>query len=389
LIKVFFINLIVFLAILIPIDFGLGYFYNDSVSYMCRDKHLHHRYCPSSVRTYKMADVDGGMVHESYWDKTSVRVKTAGKKRGSTDFKKFKNVIIGDSFVAQRQVSFESRVSSLVNKSLGEQSFVQFGTGSWNFVTYLQALKQIEPVENQTIHFFLMANDFYSYYGLSNLSYYESSVSRVVSDLSWRSEETLKSMFLRFLSNRSFIFQSLKFKLAKTNPSGSKKNGGRVLVKLPHVSSKCDLLKSFFEKLGETRTYSLVEHSFEEACFSSNLKRNIEIATMIHEYIQKLATQKKFILKYYFVPNGTIFQDEVEEFKIVYGLDPSSILTSEGLRMSLQKRMGVPIFSFEKHFKESYKIGDDLYYRYDGHWNSLGSASVAKALLGNMMKSGN
>ena len=43
-------------------------------------QYLHHKYCPASSRTYRMARVDGGKVVESHWNLDSVRVKTRAEK---------------------------------------------------------------------------------------------------------------------------------------------------------------------------------------------------------------------------------------------------------------------------------------------------------------------
>lgn len=378
--RVVFINLVVMLSVFVSGDLILGYFLNDSVAYMCRDTRVHHKYCPGVTRTYKMNRKDGGKTINSHWNQSSVRVYDKSQKSGYTDFSKYKHVLIGDSFVAQRQVETDETISNLLNLRLGSIDFVQYGTGSWNFLTYYEAIRTIEPSRGQHVHIFLMANDFYSYYGLSTSSY--SKKVNFDDDIKWpRRTENFLTYITRFVSNNSFTYQTLKYKMTKELKY-------RKILKLPVVSeptvnSDCGVLKQYFKKFGKTRLYSLVEQSFDKNCFSSRALENLEYARKISKKLKTFSKKMGFKLSYYLVPNGTFSEQEVEGFKRSHGVDGKSVLTSEGIRIALESSIGEKIHSFEKYLIEIKRARglDKVYYSYDGHWNSTGSKLIADFLF--------
>ncbi len=363
-------------------DLSLGYFHNDSVAYMCRDPFLHHKYCPEASRTYRMSSLDGGEIKESHWNKSSVRVERLDDKHTRTNFNDFKNIFIGDSFIAQRQVEYEERLSSIINAETENSMVIQFGTGSWNMLTYLQAIRDINPSKGQVVHVFLMANDFYSFYGWSTKDYVRKFAKLGLDKVDFnRSSESFNSRFWRWLANNSFTYQLINYKLKPTRTNDSAGESRNLpLITENDIVTDCSKLGYYREILGDSLAFSLVEHSFDQSCFTDQANLNLEAAKNINHHIQRLAEKSKFSVKYYFIPNGTYDKEEGRSFKEGYGLNEGTSVTSEGMRRALEISMGVPVFSIESIFKKN--SGDVLvYYPYDGHWNAAGSKMVAQHLI--------
>ena len=364
-------------------DLLLGHFLNDGVAYMCRDELLHHRYCPQSRRTYRMTEVDGGQVIDSYWNNDSIRVKNKKDISSHSDFQSYEHLLIGDSFIAQRQVQYEERLSSIINESLGGQVSVQFGTGSWNMVTYTQAIKYTSPRKGQKVHIFLMANDFYSNgYGMSTARYYEKFKEMNITNISWPgNRETVNSIFRRWLSNNSFTYQYFKFRSKSSNAEQQSAESEELsLINITEIEYDCEKLEEYRSQFKSSKTFALIEHAFDISCYDDQAISNLRALVKLDAYLQKLAIKEGFSLYYYFIPNGTFNRFEGHGFKIAYGLDKDSSITSEGMREAIEESLEQPVFSFEDFFKH---LGDMplKYYSHDGHWNSLGSYLVAIKLL--------
>jgi hypothetical protein len=362
-------------------DFFLGQYLNDGVAYMCRDELMHHKYCPESRRTYRMTELDDSKVIESYWNRESVRVRNAKEMKSNTDFQKYNNVIIGDSFVAQRQVLFDERVSSILNQLLGKNTAIQFGTGSWNMVTYIQALKHIEPRKGQNVHIFLMANDFYSNgYGMSNARYYRPFKDADPAEIFWAGNiETFETKAKRWLSNNSFTYQFIKFKFdAKKQKDVMRDANYLPLIELDEIQLDCGLLEKYRDMFENDKTFSLVEHAFDMSCYDQKALENLIVLRNLDSYLTQLAAKEDFSVFYYFVPSGAFRSNEGRGFKIAYGLNGKSSVTGEGMRAAIENTLNKPVFSFEELFMKHH--GGPLYYSFDGHWNAGGSSVVAYKL---------
>lgn len=361
-------------VLFLVLDFGLGFMMNDSVAYMCRDEVVHHRYCPRATRTYRMHSADGGQVIESHWNLDGVRVEE-GQKDTNTDFTQFDHILIGDSFIAQRQVEYSERISAILNSN--GTSSVQLGTGSWNLVNYRNFIRNTQFSDRATIHIFLMANDFYSKYAMSTAKYYESTNQ----GSNWPgNKETLLTKAKRFIANKSFTYQTLAFKWNKNSDAGKRRHNSELpKLELRQVMKDCEKLNKWNSVLSDL-AYSLVEQAFDPSCLSEEAQRNIVIANRIFQEIATYAEVNGLNIKYYLVPNGTIFRDEVKEFKKIYGIHPDSVVTSNGLYEALKEFLGRQLVSIEMYARQ-HKGDRDLYYSYDGHWNAVGSELIAQLVL--------
>jgi hypothetical protein len=362
-------------------DFLLGQYINDGVAYMCRDELLHHKYCPESKRTYRMTEFDDSKVIDSYWNRDSVRVRNRNEMKSNTDFQRYKNVFIGDSFVAQRQVLFEERFSSILNQLFGKDTAIQFGTGSWNMVTYTQALKHVSPGKGQNVHIFLMANDFYSNgYGMSNARYYRQFKDAGPAEIFWAGRmETSETKVKRWLSNNSFTYQFINFKFDIKKQKDVIRDANHLpLIELDEIQLDCNLLEKYRHMFENSKTFSLVEHAFDMSCYDQNALENLVVLKNLDLYLTQLAAKEGFSIFYYFVPHGAFRSNEAQRFKIAYGLNGNSSITSEGMRAAIENTLKKPVFSFEELFKKH--RGEPMYYSYDGHWNANGSSVVANKL---------
>jgi len=364
-------------------DFLLGQYLNDGVAYICRDEMLHHKYCPQSKRTYRMTEADGAAVINSYWNKDSVQVKNTNEMSLNTDFHQYQNILIGDSFVAQRQVLFEERMSSILNQRLGKGAAIQFGTGSWNMVTYTQAIKKIKPRKGQNIHIFLMANDFFSNgYGMSNAKYYEQFREKGPEEIFWDGRtETATTKFKRWLSNNSFSYQFFNFKNSAKRPNIYTQDSAALpLIELGEVQMDCGLLENYRNMLKNPITFSLVEHAFDLSCYNQEVLDNLIVLKELDIYLSQMAAKEGYYIYYYFIPHGSYKDNEAKEFKFNLGLNRNSYITNEGMHSAVEYTLNKSVVSLEKLFNQQ-KGASLLYYSHDGHWNSAGTLVVANKLV--------
>jgi hypothetical protein len=233
----------------------------------------------------------------------------------------------------------------------------------------------------QSIHIFLMANDFYSNgYGMSNASYYKPFRNTRPEDVFWEGNiETFETKFKRWLSNNSFTYQFFNFKF-RSNERKQVRRDTNYLPFIEHdeIQTDCELLENYRDKFKNKRTFSLIEHAFDKSCYDQKALDNLVVLKTLDNYLTRLAVKEDFNIFYYFVPNGTFQSKEAQEFKILYGLNRNSSLTSEGMRSAIEQTIKKPVFSFEKFFKQFH--GGPYYYSFDGHWKIKGSFLVADKL---------
>lgn len=377
--------LIYFTIIYIICDLIFGKIFNEGVAYMCRDQYLHHKYCPSSKRTYIMAKIDGGKKIESYWNKSSIRVKNKKFLNSRTNFNDFEIILIGDSFIAQRQLNFNDRISSLINLNLKNNIANQIGTGSWSPMNYLQAIRLINPMKKQKIHIFFYSNDFYSYgYGMSVSSYYDRIIEKNLSNISWKNSESYKSKFNRWFLNNSYTKQFL-WKNKKANKIIEKEKKKLIKLNIDDVSNDCKKLEKIKKKLNSDRAKSLVEHSFTSNCFSNKLIRNIKLTKDITDQIENIKQELNLDVYYYLIPSSAYSSREGYSFKENYGFHRTSRLTNKGLYFALENALNLDIVNLEDVFLK-HPNKNNKYFHLDGHWNELGSSIVKDIVLSKMKK---
>ncbi len=380
-IKIIIYNLIFLLIFLAIGDFTLGTLLNDPVKYMCKDERLHHIYCPESERVYRMNNVDGEKIFRSYWNRQGLRVKLSNEKSDRIDTSMFDVINIGDSFMAQRQVEYDDRVSSVVNKRSSFKS-LQVGVGSWSVINYRNWIEDNKLAKGVIVNVFIMANDLYPFgYGMSNYMYHKY-LEEKNGKLYWKDAKEETSYFKRFLVNNSYVYQYINHKEVAHDYSKIKSKYEEVGVSYDTVQSDCDLLP---EKDRYTPyAYSHIIMAFERQCWPEEMGDNYRVTIEDINGIIKNVSKVDGKVNIYMIPNGWAMKNEVLVGKQhpTYQIGKDVIITMNGLVNAFKNDLEINVVSLEDYMKQiKSSESRNLYYPNDAHWNKLGSEYVAKKLI--------
>jgi len=383
-IKIIVYNLIFLILLLVIGDLTLGHLLNDPVKYMCKDKRLHHIYCPESERVYRMENDDGGKVFRSYWNKQGLRVKFSNEKGDHINTSTFDMINIGDSFMAQRQVEYEDRVSSFVSRQTSLK-VLQVGVGSWSVVNYRNWIEDNKLGSGVIVNVFIMANDLYPFgYGMSNYMYHKY-LENENGKLIWKDSEEKTNYYKRFLINNSFIYHFFNEKVISQDYSKIKSKYEAVKVSFDTVQNDCDSLP----KKGKYTpyAYSHIIMAFERKCWPEEMENNyrvtIEDLTSIIEKVSDVDGK----VNVYMIPNGWAMKNEVLAGKQhpTYQIGKDVTITMNALVKVLKNDLNISVVSLEDYFKQIKQTDSrNLYYPYDAHWNKLGSEYVAKKIISDL-----
>lgn len=383
--KLIVINAVVLATLFVVADFSLGYAFNKPVVYLCRDPRLHHVHCPHAARIYQMDEVDGGRTITSFWNVQGLRA-VAPDKSMPLDTREFDVVLVGDSFMEQRQVAFEDRVSTLMESRTGAKT-LQAGTGSWSVINYRNWLLQHEFKTGAKVGVFIMANDLYAFgYGMSNVGYHRGATV-VNGEPTWPdSVETTKTMLTRFLTNNSFLFQ-LRFDRAQAQSAQIADNSYDVMAFDVADIADCNRLGGILESKVTPYAKSVAVQAFHRWCWPAEMEENLQTVVSDIRAIQSHLAKHGAELHIYFVPNGWVMPKEATAAKAhpTYKIDADAVITSAGVVRALRDALSLPVVSLEDELiaaKRGRHERDVLYYYpMDAHWNRVGSSVVADIVV--------
>lgn len=386
LIKILIINLLLFSIFIVIGDLTLGSILNDPVKYMCKDKRLHHIYCPESERVYRMNNDDGNKVFRSYWNIQGLRVKSPDEKADLIDTSLFDVINIGDSFMAQRQVEYMDRVSSVINAQTSFKS-LQVGVGSWSVINYRNWIEDNKLGNGVKVNVFIMANDLYPFgYGMSNYMYHKY-VEKKNGKLYWKNTEEETNYLERFLINNSYIYQFINHKVVTQDYSKIKDKYEEVGISYDTVQINCDLLPK--KDRYTPYAYSHIIMAFDRKCWPEEMENNYRVTI---EDLKSIINKVNYLdgkLSVYMIPNGWAMKNEVLAGKQhpTYQIGKEVVITMNGLVNALKKDLNVNIVSLEDYMKQIKKTDSrNLYYPYDSHWNKVGSEYIAKKIIDDLSK---
>lgn len=388
-IKIFFINLLVFIVLYLLIEAYTIYSKTRTTTRItCNYSWVLYNYCPKITYIKEMASQDGGHKIESYTNSIGQRIP---KKDAFANTNNPALVIIGDSFIQSAGVEWEDTFYSKLSMKYNVEAI---GYASWNILQYYDAIKKLS-YKNTTYAVFITGNDYNPNYSRSiyqELKNYRENIEDIKIPTRTLYNYYEVSITYKLINILKKIFNNKKeVDLAhKTKKVHYKDFSGFSINDVQN----CEILRKKAREIvsltvdeDNSMIYDYLMSSKDPKCWEEKFKIALEKATSKLNDIVKLTKSLNSRIIFYYIPSSIAIKNEGTEGRKYYSLNHNDVITTMPVFNYFSKNIeNVETFNFEEILQKSKNECRDncsniFYFPYDGHLTKKGHVLLANYIL--------